>query len=617
MALLVYFKLGERRQAFYLFEGRVHVAAVLDTFQASQFSVKHGDDLVPVGLAAGQFERYSNGTYEAGAEYEITVVPQQQAPLAGPGAPSATRDTQEQLLGLTQQVAQLTQQVAQYTQQLATTVTQPVEAGKKLMESAIYTEELLAKLAYVEEDVLTSLLQAQDVQARFLEASQQQLEEPVQKLYYTILSKLQSVRPGGGQERRLHVQDTHATGVPGLHRKPDLTITDSAYATAPHIVWYVEVKKALRETTLQREALYQIKVLLEDLKREQPARNEWVAITGGIDCLQLWSLDRLGTIRCTPQQALTLDRRSPALQTLVRLWCTAPETLGYRRPYLPSPLRLYSGHYNGKSLEKLFLMKESSSKDEGMLSPLISYVYRGELQPDHGWAIAKHSHNAEQQERERQALVALTEVDSVVNLVGMAVDNDDEKHYLVMQPVGDLFSPLEPLMIVRAFEQLCAAIGAIADRGYLHGDISAFNVVGRADGSIMLIDFGEARLLSQAATDGFATGTPLFMAITTLQKRPQTVSSELESALYVFLYWATQGGLHWRKAPFGFPSAIDSKWTAMTLLFEDKVLSRIDSDQLRRVARKLRDLFFPLGLQDTYRTDVVAADVASLNLSDA
>eukprot|EP00898_Chlorokybus_atmophyticus_P006879 jgi/Chlat1/7192/Chrsp57S06755 len=605
MALLVYFKLGERRKAFYLFEGRVDVAAVLDTFQASQFSVKHGDDFVPVGPAAGQFERYSNGTYEAGAEYEITIVPRQQAPVSGPGAPSARPVTLEDRLERLEQLAR--------NDGRATTVTQPVEAGKKLMESAIYTEELLAKLAYVEEDVLTSLLQAQDVQARFLEASQQQLEEPVQKLYYTILSKLQSVRPAGGQ---LHVQDTHATGVPGLRRKPDLTITDSAYATAPHIVWYVELKKALRQTTLQREALYQIKVHLEDLKREQPARNEWVAITGGIDCLQLWSLDRLGTIRCTPQQAFTLDRRSPALQTLVRLWCTAPETLGYRRPHLPSPLRLYSGHYSGKSLEKLFLMKESSSKDEGVLSPHISYVYRGELQPDHGWAIAKHSHNAERQERERQALVVLTEVDSVVNLVGMAVDND-EKHYLVMQPVGDLFSPQEPLMIVRAFEQLCAAIGAIADRGYLHGDISAFNVVGRADGSIMLIDFGEARLLSQAATDGFATGTPLFMAITTLQKRPQTVSSELESALYVFLYWATQGGLHWRKAPLGYPSAIDSKWTAMTLLFEDKVLSRIDSDQLRRVARKLRDLFFPLGLQDTYRTDVVSADVALLNLSDA
>ena len=90
------------------------------------------------------------------------------------------------------------------------------------------------------------------------------------------------------------------------------------------------------------------------------------------------------------------------------------------------------------------------------------------------------------------------------------------------------------------------------------------------------------------------TGTPLFMAISTLMGHMQTVSSDLESALYVFLYWATKGGLHWKAALLDSVDAVDRKWSAMTLGFE-KLLEKIEDDKegtLKKAARSLQKLFF-------------------------
>lgn len=60
-----------------------------------------------------------------------------------------------------------------------------------------------------------------------------------------------------------------------------------------------------------------------------------------------------------------------------------------------------------------------------------------------------------------------------------------------------------------------------------------------------------ARLIMDCLPQGcMYTGTPMFMAISTLQGWVQGESSELESALYVFLYWATRDRLHWKRARF-------------------------------------------------------------------
>ena len=93
------------------------------------------------------------------------------------------------------------------------------------------------------------------------------------------------------------------------------------------------------------------------------------------------------------------------------------------------------------------------------------------------------------------------------------------------------------------------------------------------------------------------TGTPMFMAISTLQRQEQGESSDLESAFYVFLHWATNGTLHWKHARFEpdfyAQEAIALKWTAMTLQFEEKVLDKISDEKLFEIAKRLQALFFP------------------------
>ncbi|CAL8461623.1 g1154 [Coccomyxa elongata] len=119
---------------------------------------------------------------------------------------------------------------------------------------------------------------------------------------------------------------------------------------------------------------------------------------------------------------------------------------------------------------------------------------------------------------------------------------------------------------------------------------------------IFLIDFGTARSLHQdtnadAENKPNHTGTPLFMALSTLKHQPQGVLSDLESAFYVFLHWATHERLHWKHARFDpsfyAPEAVGMKWSAMTFEFEEKVLARIEDVKLREVAKRLQALFFP------------------------
>jgi hypothetical protein len=107
------------------------------------------------------------------------------------------------------------------------------------------------------------------------------------------------------------------------------------------------------------------------------------------------------------------------------------------------------------------------------------------------------------------------------------------------------------------------------------------------------------------------TGTPLFMALSILLLQRQTESSDLESAFYVFLFWATRGQLHWRHARLGLnfegPDAFDHKWSAMTIRFQDKVLARISERRLRRIAIQLQGLFFGGNLY-AYNTSVTSQD---------
>jgi eukaryotic-like serine/threonine-protein kinase len=76
--------------------------------------------------------------------------------------------------------------------------------------------------------------------------------------------------------------------------------------------------------------------------------------------------------------------------------------------------------------------------------------------------------------------------------------------------------------------QLCDALSAVHRAGVLHRDVKAANVVVKADGRIVLMDFGAGRQLD----DAFAmdlTGTPLYLAPEVLEGQEATVCSDIYS----------------------------------------------------------------------------------------
>ncbi len=105
--------------------------------------------------------------------------------------------------------------------------------------------------------------------------------------------------------------------------------------------------------------------------------------------------------------------------------------------------------------------------------------------------------------------------------------------YLVMELVEgptlaeDLASrgPCSPFQALYLLDTLCPALEAAAARGMLHGDVKPANIMVRADGSLVLVDFGTALLVSR--TDTPSCGTPAYMAPETLTGGPLTVASEV------------------------------------------------------------------------------------------
>ena len=101
---------------------------------------------------------------------------------------------------------------------------------------------------------------------------------------------------------------------------------------------------------------------------------------------------------------------------------------------------------------------------------------------------------------------------------------------------------------------------------------------------------------------GLQIGTPLFMAVSTLDGEFHTLSSELETLFNVMLYTLSGGVLHWRGLEPEHHHLITVRRGAMLQdCFERVILKRVDEKGCWPALERLRALFFPSG---GYRTDV-------------
>ena len=88
---------------------------------------------------------------------------------------------------------------------------------------------------------------------------------------------------------------------------------------------------------------------------------------------------------------------------------------------------------------------------------------------------------------------------------------------------------------------LCRALAAVHQAGFLHRDVKAQNVMREAGGRIVLMDFGAAAVVSAGSHPAPALkGTPLYLAPEVLQGDPPSAKSDLYS-LGVLLYYLVSG----------------------------------------------------------------------------
>lgn len=131
----------------------------------------------------------------------------------------------------------------------------------------------------------------------------------------------------------------------------------------------------------------------------------------------------------------------------------------------------------------------------------------------------------------------------------------------------------------------------------LHRDIPVGNLIYHGDGqSPFLIDFGTAVVAPtgrfEAVNPQSITGTPTFIARSVSQGEGYTVSSEVESLMYVSFFFGCRGCCALGNKPIG-ATALAAKVATFCEQesFEKYVLQRCRSDHMQAVKR-LRNLFW-------------------------
>ncbi|MEP6918445.1 MAG: protein kinase, partial [Acidobacteriota bacterium] len=91
-----------------------------------------------------------------------------------------------------------------------------------------------------------------------------------------------------------------------------------------------------------------------------------------------------------------------------------------------------------------------------------------------------------------------------------------------------------------AGQDLCRAVAAVHNAGFVHGDIKPQNVIREDGGRLVLMDFG-ARHLREAVAEPAVSGTPLYLAPEVLAGGAPSPASDVYS-LGVLLYHLVSGG---------------------------------------------------------------------------
>jgi serine/threonine-protein kinase PpkA len=180
---------------------------------------------------------------------------------------------------------------------------------------------------------------------------------------------------------------------------------------------------------------------------------------------------------------------------------------------------------------------------------------------------------------------------------------------------GDLRSrmkgPLPPLYVITVLEQTAAALGAIHRLGIVHRDLKPENLMVRANGDVVLADFGIAKLTGAShagqhtlTVTGELIGSPSYMSPEQVSGGPVTSRSDLY-ALGVMLYEMATGnrpytglslievlGQHARAPTPRLPEPLQALQPVLDRLMAKKPAARYaDADELLAELQPLRSRF--------------------------
>jgi DNA-binding NarL/FixJ family response regulator len=148
--------------------------------------------------------------------------------------------------------------------------------------------------------------------------------------------------------------------------------------------------------------------------------------------------------------------------------------------------------------------------------------------------------DGEQFAREYAAIAALRDP-AIVDIYDYGMH--DGREFLAMEyfPCGDLkqrlLNPLTPAEAVAYTRRIATALGVVHSGDLLHRDLKPPNVMLRADGSVVLIDFGLAKRVNsdtQNTAIGVLRGSPYYMSPEQVQAQTLDARSDLYSLGVVF-----------------------------------------------------------------------------------
>lgn len=417
-------------------------------------------------------------------------------------------------------------------------------------------------------------------------------EREVQLAWAYVLRQLKKV---GGEHAQWHLIDTSQSGLTGHSGKVDFCFSAVHQKAWPQVVAMAELKKALQLESQHTECIGQLAARSVNIFAYQEKRNHVFMIAGGLDALEILAFFSDGAIQRSGIQPWSFDDQSPSLRWLCKLLLSTLPAMGFQ-PELPP---LLDTTPQGMPIQNIVFLRAGAPTTSG--SHHACKVFQAQYGVHQELVALKVGVAAEP---EADMLARLKDDAGVIKLVERGTLSNDVP-YLITRPFGNLLAIDDSAdLILKVIGRAALIIERLAKRKppVLHRDISVGNLVYCGeDQETFLIDFGAARDADVAQSLQSITGTSTFIARSVLEGEGYSLSSELESLMYVLVFLAVNGVAHWANQRVRPAALLSTKVAsfAENESFNRYVVKRCRSD-LVGVVERLQKLFW----QPSYQRNI-------------